>query len=56
MMDRMSTKIKMLSNGFVFVIAHITFVSVYLLPDTISSFSTIYTVYIYSFGIKYSRE
>ena len=35
----------MLGNGFVFIVSDITFVSVYLLSDGISSFSNIYSFF-----------
>ena len=42
MADRMLREFKILGNRFVFMMADITFVSVYSLSDTISSFSDIY--------------
>ena len=49
--DKMFRKIKMLGNGFVFIFADITSVSVYSFSDAISSFSNIYT-----FGTEQTRE
>ena len=51
MTDRMVRKIEMLSNRSAFIITDITFVSVYLLSDTIFSFFNIY-----SFGTDQTKE
>ena len=43
MTDRRFRKIKVLSNGFVFIFVDVTFVSVYSFSDAVSSFSNIYS-------------